>query len=102
MDGECRALDHKMEDYLNQVWRIVDDFESFQIDHILRECNKEADEVANEAIDKHMSRKEALQSENPLYKTRLCRYWSGGYCCHEPDSVSCQFAHGEEDLMSSA
>jgi ribonuclease HI len=46
-----------MEDYLNQVWRIVDNVESFQIDHILRECNKEADKVANEAIDKHMSRK---------------------------------------------
>jgi hypothetical protein len=77
-----------MEDFLNQVWRIVDDLESFQIDHILRECNKEAGKVANEAIDKHMSRREALQSENPLYKTQLCRYWSGGYCHHEPDSVS--------------
>ncbi len=58
---------------MNQVWRIVDNFESFQIDHILQECNKEADKVANEAIDKHMSRREALQSENLLYKTQLCR-----------------------------
>jgi ribonuclease HI len=68
-----------MKGYLSQVWSIKRDFQTFQIDHIRRNSNKEADKVANEAIDKHMSRREALQSENPLYKTRLCRYWSGGY-----------------------
>ncbi len=104
VNGKYTASDSKMKGYLSQVWSIKRDFQSFQIDHIGRNSNKEADKVANEAIDKHcadISRREVLQSGNPQYKTRFCRYWSRGYCYHEPDSVNCPFAHGEEDLMGS-
>jgi hypothetical protein len=104
VNGKYTASDSKMKGYLSQVWSIKRDFQSFQIDHIRRNSNKEADKVANEAIDKHcayISRREVLQSGNPQYKTRFCRYWSRGYCYHEPDSVNCPFANGEEDLMGS-
>ena len=45
--------------------------------------------VSNEVKERH--------NNKSLHKTKLCRFWHGGYCRY---GNSCNFAHGADELRS--
>lgn len=47
-----------------QVYNLLIQFKSYTIEHVLREKNKEADKLANEAMDRAEFAKQNLHSEN--------------------------------------
>ena len=51
LNGEYRVKDDKMKELFRQAFEVLKDFKSFEIKHIDRSKNKEADKLANRAID---------------------------------------------------
>lgn len=51
LSGEYRVKDYKMKELFRQALEVLKDFKSFEIRHIDRSKNKEADSLANRAID---------------------------------------------------
>ena len=51
LSGEYRVKDYKMKELFRQALEVLKDFKSFEIKHIDRSKNKEADSLANRAID---------------------------------------------------
>jgi len=53
MNAEYKILDDKIQKLFLEVWNLKLDFESVKFKHIVREKNKEADKMVNEALDSH-------------------------------------------------
>ncbi|MBN1586529.1 MAG: ribonuclease HI family protein [Candidatus Omnitrophica bacterium] len=51
VQGEYRVKDEKLKDLVMDVWGLAKSFESFAVVHVPRAQNKEADRLANEALD---------------------------------------------------
>ena len=51
LNGEYRVKDDRMKELFKQAFGFLKDFKSFEIKHIDRSKNKEADKLANKAID---------------------------------------------------
>jgi ribonuclease HI len=51
MNGEYKVLDEKIQPLFLEVWNLKLDFERVKFKAILRERNKEADRLVNEALD---------------------------------------------------
>ncbi|MEK7664865.1 MAG: ribonuclease HI family protein [Patescibacteria group bacterium] len=51
INGEYKILDEKIQKLFIEVWNLKLDFQSVKFKHIAREKNKEADRLANEALD---------------------------------------------------
>ncbi|MDP2741318.1 MAG: ribonuclease HI family protein [bacterium] len=51
MNGEYKVLDEKIQKLFIEVWNLKLDFELIKFKHIVREKNKEADRMVNEALD---------------------------------------------------
>jgi ribonuclease HI len=53
MNAEYKILDDKIQKLFLEVWNLKLDLESVKFKHIVREKNKEADKMVNEALDSH-------------------------------------------------
>lgn len=53
MNQEYRVRDEKLQKLFVQIWNLRQDFNKVTFQHIRREKNKEADLLANQAMDKH-------------------------------------------------
>lgn len=51
MNAEYKILDEKIQKLFLEVWNLKLDFKSVKFRHIVREKNREADRLVNEAID---------------------------------------------------
>ena len=51
MKGEYKILEPKIQPLFIEIWNLRIDFQKIKFTHIPREKNKEADELANEALD---------------------------------------------------
>lgn len=51
MNREYRVKDEKLQKLFVQIWNLAQQFQSVTFSHIRREKNKEADKLANEAMD---------------------------------------------------
>jgi len=51
LNGEYRLSDPKIQQFFLEIWNLKFDFNSVKFKHILREQNKEADRLVNEALD---------------------------------------------------
>ena len=60
LNGEYRLLDPKIQQFFIEIWNLKFDFQSVKFKHILRDKNKEADQLVNETLDQ----KEAVK---PLF-----------------------------------
>ncbi len=60
LSGEYKILDEKLQKLFIQVWNLKLDFRKVLFKHILRGKNKEADALANEALDQQKKTKKLL------------------------------------------
>jgi len=51
MNGEYKILDEKIQKLFIEVWNLKLDFKSVKFKSVLREKNREADQLVNEALD---------------------------------------------------
>ncbi|MFH1452559.1 MAG: ribonuclease HI family protein [Armatimonadota bacterium] len=51
LNGQYRLQDPKIQQFFIEIWNLKFDFKSVKFKHIPRERNKEADRLANEALD---------------------------------------------------
>lgn len=51
LKGEFRVRDIKIKPFFDQAIHLINGFKSFEVNHIPREENKEADKLANKAIN---------------------------------------------------
>jgi len=51
LNGDYRLTDPKIQQFFIEIWNLKFDFRSVKFKHILREKNKEADRLVNEALD---------------------------------------------------
>ncbi len=56
IQGDYQVKSERLRPYFERVERKLDEFEDYTIEHIPREDNKRADELANQAIDKYEQR----------------------------------------------
>lgn len=54
MNGKYKLSDKKIQEFFITVWNLKIGFKAVEFKHIPRELNKEADILANEALDKQM------------------------------------------------
>lgn len=57
LNGEYRLENPKIQQFFIEIWNLKFDFKSVKFKHISREKNKEADHLANEALDAQSSGK---------------------------------------------
>ncbi len=60
MNAEYKILDEKIQKFFIEVWNLKMDFKSVKFKHIVREKNREADRLVNEAIDSQLQAKTLL------------------------------------------
>jgi len=53
INGEYKILDEKIQKFFIEIWNLRIDFKKVKFKYIPRENNKEADRMANEALDSH-------------------------------------------------
>ena len=51
LNGKYKLLEPKIQQFFIEIWNLKFDFKSVKFKHILREKNKEADRLVNEALD---------------------------------------------------
>ncbi|MCX6721267.1 MAG: ribonuclease HI family protein [Candidatus Staskawiczbacteria bacterium] len=51
LNGEYKIENEKIQKFFIEIWNLKIDFKSIKFKHILREKNKEADRLVNEALD---------------------------------------------------
>ena len=51
LNGDYRLQDPKIQRFFIEIWNLKFDFKSVKFKHIVREKNKEADRLVNEALD---------------------------------------------------
>ncbi len=56
MKGEYRVRDPKLQLLFTQIWNLRQQFVQVNFEHVRREKNKEADRLANEAMDRGLSK----------------------------------------------
>ena len=56
INGEYKVNNPALKELHAKAMRMIDDLEAFEINHVLREKNREADRLANQAMDKGMGR----------------------------------------------
>ncbi len=52
MNGQYKLSDKRIQEFFITVWNLKTEFKEIRFKHILRELNKQADMLANEALDK--------------------------------------------------
>jgi len=57
LNGEYRLQDPKIQQFFIEIWNLKFDFKSVKVKHIVREKNKEADRLVNEALDQQAGAK---------------------------------------------
>ena len=60
LNGEYKLLDEKIQKFFIEIWNLKFDFGKVKFKHIPREKNKEADRLANEAMDSHAKNQSLL------------------------------------------
>jgi len=60
LNGEYKLLDEKIQKFFIEIWNLKFNFAKVKFKHIPREKNKEADRLANEAMDSHAKNQSLL------------------------------------------
>ena len=59
--GQYKVNHPALKELHGKATRMIDDLEAFEINHVLREKNRDADRLANQAMDRGMKRDSARQ-----------------------------------------
>ena len=57
LNHEYRLKDERIQKFFIEIWNIMLDFKAVSFQHVLREKNKIADSLVNEALDAKMKQK---------------------------------------------
>lgn len=69
--GEYRVKNPALQELYTQAWQLIRALNWFSIQHVLREQNREADRLANSAMDKAMGRAEPVRTREPAGQEAL-------------------------------
>lgn len=57
LNHEYKLKEQRIQQYFIEIWNLMLDFDTVTVRHVRREHNKEADQLANQAMDEHQPKR---------------------------------------------